>query len=127
MEESRQFDEISNKVIGFAIEVHRTLGPGLLESIYERCLCRELERSSIKFQRQMSLPIRYKGEDLDRDYRIDLVVENSLIVEIKSVEKLIPVHTAQMLTYLKISGIKTGLLINFNTAVLKDGLRRFML
>jgi len=127
MAESRQFDEISNKVIGFAIEVHRTLGPGLLESIYERCLCHELERSSISYRRQMPLPIRYKGEDLDCDYRLDLVVENSLIVEIKSVESFAPVHSAQMLTYLKISGIKTGLLINFNTAVLKDGLRRFVL
>ncbi len=125
--ESGQFGEVSTAVIGAAIEVHRDLGPGLLESIYESCLCRELERKSVCFQRQVSVPVRYKGEKLDCDYRFDLVVEKSLIVEIKSVEKFAPVHSAQMLTYLKISGIKTGLLINFNTPVLKDGLRRFVL
>ena len=124
---SEQFGSISQAVIGAAIEVHKELGPGLLESIYESCLCRELGRRSVFFQRQVSIPVRYKGEELECDYRFDLVVEKSLIVEIKSVEKVIPVHSAQMLTYLKISGLKTGLLINFNTAVLKDGLRRFVL
>jgi GxxExxY protein len=127
MGDSGQFGELSQAVIGAAIEVHKHLGPGLLESIYESCLCRELETNSICFQRQVSLPVHYKGESLGCEYRFDLVVEKSLIVEIKSVEKFIPVHTAQMLTYLKISGKKTGLVINFNTAVLKDGLRRFVL
>lgn len=127
MGDGGQFGEVSTAVIGAAIEVHRDLGPGLLESIYESCLCRELERKSVYFQRQVAVPVRYKGEELDCDYRFDLVVEKSLIVEIKSVEKFAPVHSAQMLTYLKISGIKTGLLINFNTPVLKDGLRRFVL
>ena len=118
---------VSKAVIGAAIEVHRNLGPGLLESIYESCLCRELERSSIGFQRQISLPVRYKGEELDCEYRFDLIVENSLVVEIKAVETMNPVYRAQMLTYLKVSGIRTGLLINFNTPVLKDGIQRFVL
>ncbi len=127
MDDGAHNGEISKAVIGAAIEVHRHLGPGLLESIYESCLCRELERNSINFQRQISLPVRYKGDVLDCEYRFDLIVEKSLVVEIKSVEKIVPVHRAQILTYLKVSGIRTGILINFNMPVLKDGLERFVL
>ncbi len=114
----------SRLVIGCAIEVHRTLGPGLMESVYETCLCFELRRVGIPFLRQRRLPLLYKGEQLDRSYQIDLVVENALIVEVKAVDTITAVHEAQLLTYMRLSGIPLGLLLNFNTAVLKDGIRR---
>jgi GxxExxY protein len=121
-----EFDMLSNRVIGCAVEVHRHLGPGLLESAYEECLAYELKLSGIAFQRQAELPVTYKGLRLDCCYRMDLVVENALLLEIKSVELLLPIHEAQLLTYLKLSGIGTGLLMNFNERYLKDGLRRMV-
>ncbi len=121
-----EFDDISGRVIGHAIEVHRCLGPGLLESTYERCLAHELSLAKIQFARQKLLPVHYKGTIVDCGYRVDLVVADQLIVELKSVEHLLPIHQAQLITYLKVSGIKVGLLINFNVEVLTDGLKRFV-
>ena len=115
---------ISEKIIGCAIEVHRILGPGLLESVYEECLCKELELNNISFKRQDKLPLKYKGMNVDCGYRIDLIVENKVIVELKSVEKILPVHEAQLLTYLKLTSLRLGLLINFNEPILKQGLKR---
>jgi GxxExxY protein len=118
---------LTERVIGFAIEVHRELGPGLLESAYEGCLCFEFARNGIKYAQQVPLPIVYKTFRLDCGYRMDIVVEGQLVLEIKAVERLVPVHAAQMLTYLRLSGHRLGLLMNFNCPVLKDGLRRFAL
>jgi GxxExxY protein len=123
----RENDLLTEKIIGFAIEVHRHLGPGLLESAYEECLCYELKQNGIQFQRQIALPVVYKGVRLDCGYRMDIVVDQQVIIELKTVERLLPIHEAQMLTYMKLSGIRTGLLLNFNSAVLKDGIRRLML
>jgi GxxExxY protein len=120
-------DLLTEKVIGFAIEVHRQLGPGLLESAYEECLCYELKQNGFDLRRQVPLPVVYKSVRLDCGYRLDIVVENQVIVELKTVERLLPIHEAQLLTYMKLAGIRTGLLLNFNTAVLKDGIRRLML
>ena len=122
-----EFDELSNKVIGCAIEVNKQLGPGLLESAYERCLSFELMRANIRHDVQPELPIDYKSIQLDNGYRVDLKVENELIVELKSVHKLLPIHEAQLLTYMKLAGIKTGLLMNFNVCRLKEGIKRFVL
>jgi len=122
-----EHDPLTEKIIGFAIEVHRQLGPGLLESAYEECLRFEFEHAAIPFRRQVALPIVYKSVRLDCGYRLDVVVEDRVVVERKTVERIMPVHEAQMLTYLKLSGIVTGLLINFNSAVLNDGLRRLSL
>ena len=122
-----QFDELSSKVLGCAIEVHRELGPGLLESTYEQCLAYELNRSKIPFQLQVGLPVEYKQTRLDCGYRIDLLVDGRLIVEVKSVEQLLKIHEAQILTYMRLSKVKVGLLINFNVPVLKKGIKRFLL
>jgi len=119
-----RFLDFSETVIGACIEVHRHLGPGLLESAYEQCLSHELSLRKLKFVRQLMLPVNYKGIHLDCGYRLDLIVENSLLLELKAVERLLPVHQAQLLTYLKLTGLKVGLLINFNVVTLKDGLRR---
>jgi GxxExxY protein len=116
--------QISEKVIGAAIEVHRNLGPGLLESVYEECLCYELSQQGLKFQRQVEVPVLYKGVKLDCGYRLDLLVEDLIIVEIKSTESLLPVFAAQLLTYLKICRKRIGLLINFNVPILRNGLKR---
>jgi GxxExxY protein len=120
-------DPASNKVIGLAIEVHRHLGPGRLESAYEDCLALEMRQAGIIFQRQAPLPVTYKGMMLDCTYRLDFVVESYLIAEIKAVERLLPVHEAQLLTYLKLSGMKVGLLLNFKVPLLRDGIRRMVL
>ena len=117
---------LTDKVIGCAIEVHRHLGPGLLESAYEECLCRELDLQGVAFERQVSLPIVYKGTNLDCAYRMDVVVEGKVVVEIKSVEKLLPLHEAQLLSYLKLSGKQVGLLFNFNVPSLKSGMKRLV-
>jgi GxxExxY protein len=119
-------NELTERVIGAAIDVHRHLGPGLLESAYEECLCHELNLMGISFQRQVPLPIVYKGLKLDCAYRMDLVVEDSIVIELKAAEDLAPIHSAQLLTYLKASGKHVGLLINFNVPVLKDGLKRIV-
>ena len=117
-------NELTKEIIGAAIEVHRVLGPGLLESAYEQCLCRELTLRKIPFERQVSLPVEFKGLRLDCGYRIDLLVARRVVLEIKAIESLLPIHEAQLLTYLKLGGWKVGLLINFNVTVLKDGIRR---
>ena len=117
-------NKLTGEVIGAAIEVHKALGPGLLESAYEECLCRELELRGTPFERQKGLPIEYKGAKLDCGYRLDIVVAGRLILELKACEKIEPIHEAQLLTYLRLTGIKYGLLINFNVAVLKDGIKR---
>jgi GxxExxY protein len=122
-----QRDSLSAQVIGAAIEAHRGLGPGLLESAYEQCLCYELSSQGLGFERQVALPITYKQVNLDCGYRLDIVVGEKLLVEIKAVEKLLPVHQAQLLTYLKASKLPTGLLINFNVPVLKQGIKRMRL
>jgi len=114
-------DPLTEKIIGFAIEVHRQLGPGLLE-----CLCHELSQDGLVFKRQVPLPVVYKSVRLDCGYRLDIVVENKAIIELKAVERLMPIHEAQLITYLKLSGIPTGLLLNFDTAVLREGIRRLM-
>lgn len=119
--------DITGSVIGAAIEVHRELGPGLLESIYEECLTRELQHRGISYARQVTLPLIYKGSLIDSLYRIDLIVESSLIVEIKSAEHITSLHNAQLLTYLKLSRLQLGLIINFNTELLKHGIRRLAL
>ncbi|MAO56019.1 MAG: GxxExxY protein [Rhodospirillaceae bacterium] len=120
-------DPLTEKVIGLAIEVHRHLGPGLLESAYEECLCFELESQGIEYARQVPLPVTYKNTKLECGYRMDLMVEGKLVIELKTVDRLLPIHEAQLLTYLKLSGLKTGLLLNFNSSVLKDGIRRLVL
>ena len=117
-------NQITEAIIGGAIEVHRALGPGLLESVYEECLCRELVLRQIPFRRQYLLPVQYKGLHLDCRYRLGLLVADTVVVEIKAVEKLMPIHEAQLLTYLKLCHWKVGLLINFNEPVLKRGIRR---
>ncbi|MDB5346399.1 MAG: hypothetical protein JWP89_4776 [Schlesneria sp.] len=122
-----EFDELSSRVIGCAIEVHRILGPGLLESAYEQCLAYELSRSGIAFQVQYPQPVQYKEIQLDCGYRIDILIENRLILELKSVETIKGIYEAQLLTYMKLAGIKIGLLINFNNTRLKDGIKRFVL
>ena len=126
MATGRQENEISGMIIGAAIEVHKKLGPGLLESAYEECLCRELHLRGIEFERQVPLPLNYKGIDLDCSYRLDLLVEDKVIVELKSIEGLEPIHEAQMLTYLKLRNAWLGLIINFNVMMLKDGVRRLV-
>lgn len=122
-----EFDDLSHRVIGCAIEVHRELGPGLLESAYEQCLAHELARNGIPFKLQYPQPVEYKGIQLDCGYRIDLLVDEQLILELKSVDKLTGIHEAQLLTYMRLSSVKTGLLINFNVTKLKDGIKRFVL
>jgi len=119
-------NQLSGKVIGAAIEVHRALGPGLLESAYEECLCHELSLIEISFERQKEVPVTYKGVRLDCGYRIDILVAGRLILELKACERLEPIHEAQLLTYLKLTGLTHGLLINFNTPLLKDGIKRIV-
>jgi GxxExxY protein len=132
--ESQRHREIENEkdprtaaIIGAAIEVHRQLGPGLLESAYEQCLCHELHLRGLPFKCQVDLPVSYKGLQLDCGYKIDVMVNDEVIVELKSVEKILPVHEAQLLTYLKLSGKKVGLLINFNSSLLTQGIIRRVL
>jgi GxxExxY protein len=119
--------QITEAIIGAAIEVHRELGPGLLESAYEECFCHELHLRGLNFLRQVQLPVAYKGLKLDCGYRLDVVVENAVIVELKSIEQISPIHQAQLLTYLRLAEKKVGLLINFNVAVLKNGIVRRVL
>ena len=119
-------NQVTEAIIGAGIEVHRALGPGLLESAYEVCLCRELELRGVSFQRQLGLPVEYKGLKLESGYRLDLLVERKVVVEIKAAEVMLPVYSAQLLTYLKLGNWPVGLLMNFNTPVLKDGIRRLI-
>jgi GxxExxY protein len=122
-----EFDTLSNQVIGCAIEVHRVLGPGLLESTYEQCLAHEFAQAGIDFKIQQALPVQYKGIRLDCGYRVDVLVQDKLILELKSVDAILGIHQAQLLTYMKLSGIKIGLLINFNVSLLKAGISRLVL
>lgn len=124
---SLDFDDLSNRVLGCALEVHRTLGPGLLESAYEQCLAYELADQGIPFKLQHPLPVEYKKVQLDCGYRIDVLVAESLIVELKSVEQVLEIHQAQILTYMKLASVSVGLLINFNVKQLKNGIKRFVL
>ncbi len=119
-------NKLSSRIIGAAIEVHKALGPGLLESTYERCICHELSLGSLSLERQKPLAVRYKGINLDCGYRLDVVVENTIILELKSCEKIEPIHNAQLLTYLKLSGLNLGLLLNFNVTVMRDGIVRIL-
>ncbi|VVB85053.1 PD-(D/E)XK nuclease superfamily protein [uncultured archaeon] len=119
-------NELSNKTVGAAIEVHRTLGPGLLESTYEECLCHELSLNQIPFERQAQMPVVYKEVRLDCGYRIDIIVDKKVILELKSVAEIQPIHKAQLLTYLKLSGLKLGMLLNFNVLLMKDGINRLV-
>lgn len=125
-QELRELNALSSKIIGLAIEVHRTLGPGLLESAYQQCLAYEFRRHNIKFILEPQAPVTYKGVTIDCGFRPDMIVENSVIVELKSVEKILSIHEAQLLTYLKISGMRLGLLINFNSKLLKNGITRII-
>ena len=120
-------EQLTEQIIGSAIEVHRELGPGLLESAYEECLCHEFHLRNLTFKRQVDLPVVYKGVNLNCGYRIDLIVEDLVVVELKSVEQILPIHQAQLLTYLRLSLKKVGLLINFNVSVLKNGIVRRVL
>ncbi|MGA3327448.1 MAG: GxxExxY protein [Terriglobia bacterium] len=126
MTEKERLNAITKSIIGSAIQVHRALGPGLLESAYEACLAFELGKRRMRVEQQKPLPFIYEQVKLDCGYRIDLLVEGSVVVEIKSVDALAPIHEAQVITYLKLSGCKLGLLINFNVQVLKDGIHRFV-
>jgi GxxExxY protein len=117
---------ISEKLIGAAIEVHRHLGPGLLESSYHACLCRELELREIPYRSQVALPLEYKGIQIAKGYVIDLLIEDSLVVEIKSVDKLLPIHSAQLMTYMRLQRVSAGLLMNFNVGTLPHGIRRIL-
>ena len=119
-------NDLTGQIIGSAIEVHTVLGPGLLESAYEECLCHELQTRRINFERQKPLPVKYKGASLECGYRMDIVVENKVIVELKACADIDPIHKAQLLTYLKLSGINVGLLFNFNVPVMRDGIVRIV-
>lgn len=120
-------NQLTEAIIGAAMEVHRALGPGLLESAYEECLCRELNLRGIPYERQKELPLVYKGARVDVGYRLDLLVAGAVVVEIKTVEKILPVHEAQLLTYMRLGGWKVGLLLNFQVPVMKQGIRRMVL
>ena len=124
MAEGARLNQVTEQIIGAAIAVHRALGPGLLESAYEACLLYELTQQGLKVEAQKPLPVVYREVKLDCGYRLDLVVENAVVVELKSVDRLAPIHTAQLMSYLKLSGCKVGLLINFNEALLKNGIVR---
>ncbi len=115
---------LTYRIIGLAMRVHRGLGPGLLESVYQRCLCHELGKAGIPFFQQVGVPIHYDNVEIESGYRADIIVSDEVILELKSVEQLLPLHEAQLLTYLRLSGCKVGLLINFNTVSLTDGIRR---
>lgn len=121
------FDALSNNVIGCALEVHKQLGPGMLESAYEQCLAHDFTLNRIIFKRPVALPVKYKGVNLDCGYRLDFLVEDELVVELKAVEAILPIHKAQMLSHLKITGLSVGLLINFNVILLKEGITRMVL
>ena len=127
VENQEKRDPLTEKVIGCAIEVHRILGPGLLESAYQRCMLFELRKQGLAVETEVPMPVNYKGEIMDCGYRIDMLVEKSLIVELKAVETLLPIHEAQILSYMKLSGIRIGLLVNFHQSRLVDGLKRFIL
>ena len=122
--ELNKLNDLTNRIIGAAIDVHKELGPGLLESIYETCLIKELALRGIHSESQVELPLYYKGKLLDKNFRIDILVENEIVIELKSVDELKPIHEVQLVSYLKLSNKKLGLLINFNVPLLRDGIKR---
>ena len=122
----QELDALSNRVLGLAIDVHRTVGPGLLEAVYQQCMCMELADAGIPFQSQTMVPVSYKGRSIPLGFRADIVVAEAMILEIKAVAAIIPSHEAQILTYLRMSGLRLGLLMNFHATRLKDGLKRFI-
>jgi GxxExxY protein len=122
-----EFEELTGQIIGAAIEVHKKLGPGLLESAYEECLCHELALRKLPFTRQQSLPVKYKDVNLDCGYRLDMVIQGQVVLELKCNEKLLPIHEAQLLTYMRLGNYRVGLLMNFNVPALKDGIVRRVL
>ena len=124
--EKERYNEITGKILQAAITVHKEMGPGLLEIVYEYCLCKELNSVGLNAVNQYMLPLYYKGENLHKDFRIDILVENSVLIEIKAVENIMPVHEAQVISYLKMANLKVGLLINFNVSIIKQGFRRFV-
>jgi len=124
--EKEKYNEITGRILQAAITVHKEMGPGLLEVVYEYCLCKELNSLGLNAVNQHMLPLFYKGENLHKDFRIDILVENEILIEIKAVEKILPVHEAQVISYLKMANLKVGLLINFNVPVIKQGFRRFV-
>ena len=119
-------NQLTSEIIGSAIEVHRNLGPGLLESTYEECMAFELQERKLVVQRQHEIPVLYKGTKLEQNYRIDLLVNNQVIIELKSIKKIEPIHNAQLLTYLKLANIRYGLLLNFNVPVMRQGIKRLL-
>lgn len=123
-EDAATINRLSNSVIGAALEVHRIVGPGLLESVYEECLLHELVLRGIQAERQVAIPLNYKGKTLQSTYRLDVLVEGCLLIEVKAVDQLAPIHDAQILTYLKLTNLRLGLLINFNATLLKNGIHR---
>jgi GxxExxY protein len=127
VEPSPAQNEISRQIVDSAFTVHQALGPGLLESVYEQCLRHELATRGVAVQRQAALPLVYKGVPIEAGFRIDLIVERQIVVEVKTVERILPIHEAQLLTYLKLSSLPMGLLINFNVALIRDGIRRMVL
>ena len=127
MREFNDINDLTGEIIGAAIEVHKTLGPGLLESIYEECICIEFGKRGMAYDRQKEINIEYKGVRLESKYRIDLMVSQMIIVELKTVDEFAPIHDAQVLSYLKLTKLKVGLLINFNVPILKDGIKRLIL
>ena len=124
--EKQRYNNLSKEILDASLFVHKEVGPGLLESVYELCLAKELDLRGVKSQRQVYLPLLYRGEELNKDFRIDLLVEEEIIIEIKAVEVLLPVHEAQIISYLKLAKKKLGFLINFNVPLLKNGFRRFV-
>jgi GxxExxY protein len=120
-------DRLSNRVIGLALEVHQKLGPGLLESVYQRCLAYELSKNKIRFSTEEQIPVKYGEVHIDCAFRADMIVEDCLLLELKAVERILPIHKAQLLTYLRLTGLRLGLIINFNTRLLKDGIKRIVL
>src|SRR3954447_26844705 len=124
---SDRVEDVAAQIVDAAVKVHKTLGPGLLESVYEICLCHELAIRQIQFRRQLDLPIQYEGIRLESGLRIDILVENCVVVELKTVEKLLPINDAQLLTYLKLTGHRLGFLLNFNVPIMKHGIKRLVL
>ena len=122
-----RFEELTEQIIGAAIEVHKALGPGLLEGIYEQCLCRELALRNLKFERQLIVPVTYKGVTLECKYRVDILVENTVVLELKTVDRILPLHEAQLLTYLRLLNKPVGLILNFNVAAMRHGIVRRVL
>jgi len=123
----RDLDENANKIVNAAYNVHKELGPGLLESVYEMCMCHELNKAGIPFQRQVSMPVIYDNVKLDAGLRIDILVDEKIVIELKTAEKMIPLYEAQLLTYLKVTGLRLGFLINFNVPIIKEGIKRVVI